>query len=144
MMSRISSLRDRSSFPTCSTSCLCIELASAFARNRCRNEIAAKKRIFHSEVSCSARMRRGGSPRILLSCRHFCSKVKVRGQRMVRLFLWCVVFGCCLCLIQASATEDKTLRGPGAQTCGEFAFDLRVNRNTENTYFDWAGVLSVG
>jgi hypothetical protein len=27
---------------------------------------------------------------------------------------------------------------PGAQTCGEFAFDLRVNRNTENTYFDWA------
>src|SRR6516165_2140533 len=56
-----------------------IELASAFARNRARNEIAAKKRIFHSEPSCSARMRRGGS-RILLSCRHFCSKAKVRGQ----------------------------------------------------------------
>ena len=57
---------------------------------------------------------------------------------MVRFFSWCVVVGCCLCVIQASATEDKTLRGPGAQTCGEFAFDLRVNRNTENTYFDWA------
>ena len=58
------------------------------------------------------------------------------GQRMVRLFS----FGCCLCVSsQASADDDnKVLSGPGAQTCGEFAFDLRVNRNTENTYFDWA------
>src|SRR6516164_8038693 len=83
-------------------------------------------------------MRREGLRRILLNCRCFCGEAKVRGQRMVRFFSWCVVVGCCLCLIQASATEDKTLRGPGAQTCGEFAFDYRVNRNTENTYFDWA------
>ena len=57
---------------------------------------------------------------------------------MVRLFLWCVVISCCLCVLQANATEDKTLGGPGARTCEEFAFDLRVHRNTENTYFDWA------
>jgi len=57
---------------------------------------------------------------------------------MVRLFSWCIVIGCCLCASQASATEDKALRGPGVRTCGEFAFDYRVNLNTENTYFDWA------
>ena len=57
------------------------------------------------------------------------------GQRMVRLFS----FGCCLCVSsQASADDDKVLGGPGARTCGEFAFDYRVNRNTEYTYFDWA------
>jgi hypothetical protein len=59
---------------------------------------------------------------------------------MMRLFLWCVVIGCCLCVSsQASADDDdKVLSDPGARTCGEFAFDYRVNRNTENTYFDWA------
>ena len=58
---------------------------------------------------------------------------------MVRLFSWCVVIGCCLYVSsQASAADDKVLGGPGARTCEEFAFDLRVHRNTENTYFDWA------
>ena len=57
---------------------------------------------------------------------------------MVRLFLWCVSVGCCLCVSQASATDGKTLRGPGARTCEEFAFNLRVNLNTETTYSDWA------
>jgi hypothetical protein len=101
-----------------------------FKRKRTSTLPAAAKLLTKDEA--------GGLRRILLSYRCFCSEARSRGQRVVRLFLWCVVFGCCLCVLQAGATEDKTLRGPGAQTCGEFAFDLRVNRNTENTYFDWA------
>ena len=71
----------------------------------------------------------------MLSCRGCCGEAKA-GATHGASFLWCVSVGCCLCVSQASAADDKPLRGPGARTCEEFAFDLRVNLNTENTYSD--------
>jgi hypothetical protein len=57
---------------------------------------------------------------------------------MVRLFLWCVVIGCCLCVSQASATDDKMLRGPVSEHVGNSRPTIASMFNTENTYFDWA------
>ena len=111
-------------------------MASPTTTGRPANGIGGSRRKSRRRGGCND-LRRGGSRRISPNCRCFCSEAKV-GATHGPSFLSCVVIGCCLCVLQASATEDKTLRGPGAQNCGEFAFDLRVNRNTENTYFDWA------